>query len=54
MRERWRTIGVGAVIGLVAAGVAIGTAELVAGIVNPAASPILTVGQSAIDAHRSG
>jgi hypothetical protein len=50
MRERWRTIGVGAVIGLVAAGVAIGTAELVAGIVNPAASPILTVGQSAIDA----
>jgi len=38
------------VIGLVAAGVAIGTAELVAGIVKPAASPILTVGQSAIDA----
>ena len=37
-------------IGLVAAGVAIGTAELVAGIVKPAASPILTVGQSAIDA----
>ena len=50
MRERWRTLGVGALIGLVAAGVAIGTAELVAGIVNPAASPILTVGQSAIDA----
>ena len=49
-RERWRTLGVGAVIGLVVAGVAIGTAELVAGIVNPAASPILTVGQSAIDA----
>jgi len=49
-RERWRTLGVGAVIGLVAAGVAIGTAQLVAGIVNPAASPILTVGQSAIDA----
>jgi len=49
-RERWRTLGVGALIGLVAAGVAIGTAELVAGIVNPAASPILTVGQSAIDA----
>jgi DMSO/TMAO reductase YedYZ molybdopterin-dependent catalytic subunit len=38
------------VIGLVAAGVAIGTAQLIAGIVNPAASPILTVGQSAIDA----
>jgi DMSO/TMAO reductase YedYZ molybdopterin-dependent catalytic subunit len=49
-RERWRTLGVGAVIGLVAAGVAIGTAQLVAGIVNPVASPILTVGQSAIDA----
>jgi DMSO/TMAO reductase YedYZ molybdopterin-dependent catalytic subunit len=49
-RERWRTLGVGAVIGLVAAGVAIGTAQLVAGIVKPAASPILTVGQSAIDA----
>jgi len=49
-RERWGTLGVGAVIGLVAAGVAIGTAQLVAGIVNPVASPILTVGQSAIDA----
>jgi DMSO/TMAO reductase YedYZ molybdopterin-dependent catalytic subunit len=49
-RERWRTLGVGAAIGLVAAGVAIGTAQLVAGIVNPAASPILTVGQSTIDA----
>ena len=50
LRERWRTLVVGALIGLVAAGVAIGTAELVAGIVNPAASPILTVGQSTIDA----
>jgi hypothetical protein len=30
--------------------VAVGTAQLVAGIVNPAASPILTVGESAIDA----
>jgi len=49
-RERSRTFGVGAVIGLVAAGVAIGTAQLVAGIVEPASSPILTVGQSAIDA----
>ena len=35
---------------MVVAGVAVGTAQLVAGIVNPAASPILTVGQSAIDA----
>jgi hypothetical protein len=48
--EPWRTLGVGALIGLVAAGMAIGTAELVAGIVNPTASPIITVGQSAIDA----
>jgi hypothetical protein len=30
--------------------VAIGVAQLVAGIVNPQASPILVVGQSAIDA----
>jgi DMSO/TMAO reductase YedYZ molybdopterin-dependent catalytic subunit len=37
-------------MGLVSAGVAIGTAQLVAGIVNPQASPILTVGQSAVDA----
>jgi len=38
------------VIGLVAGGVSIGVAQLVAGIVNPQASPIITVGQSAIDA----
>jgi DMSO/TMAO reductase YedYZ molybdopterin-dependent catalytic subunit len=41
---------VGATIGVIAAGVAMGTAQLVAGIVNPRSSPILTVGQSAIDA----
>jgi DMSO/TMAO reductase YedYZ molybdopterin-dependent catalytic subunit len=41
---------VGAVIGLVAGGVAIGVAQLVAGIVNPHASPLITVGQAAIDA----
>lgn len=41
---------VGALIGLITAGVAIGTAHLVSGIVNPQASPVLVVGQSAIDA----
>ena len=49
-RHRGRAAAVGAAIGLVVGGVAVGTAQLVAGIVNPAASPILTVGQSAIDA----
>ena len=37
-------------LGLVSAAVAIGVAQLVAGVVNPQSSPILTVGQSAIDA----
>ncbi len=45
-----RRTGVGALSGLITAGVAIGTAYLVSGIVNPQASPILVVGQSAIDA----
>ena len=40
----------GAAIGLVAGGVAIGVAHLVSGIVNPQASPVITVGQTAIDA----
>ncbi len=40
----------GAAIGLIAAAVALGVAQLVAGMVDPQASPILTVGQSAIDA----
>ncbi|MGA9159436.1 MAG: molybdopterin-dependent oxidoreductase [Actinomycetota bacterium] len=35
---------------MVAAGVAIGVAHLVSGIVNPQASPVITVGQTAIDA----
>lgn len=43
-----RSIGV--VIGLVAGGVAIGVAQLAAGIVNPQASPIVAVGRAAIDA----
>jgi len=42
--------GVGVATGLIATGVAIGAAQLVAGIVDPQASPIVTVGQAAIDA----
>jgi DMSO/TMAO reductase YedYZ molybdopterin-dependent catalytic subunit len=38
------------VIGLITAIVAVGTAQLVSGIVNPQATPVLVVGQSAIDA----
>jgi DMSO/TMAO reductase YedYZ molybdopterin-dependent catalytic subunit len=40
----------GTLMGLVTAAVAIGVAELVAGIVDPQASPIVAVGQAAIDA----
>ncbi len=43
------TIGPGVAIGLVAGGVAIGVGQLVAGILNPQASPVITVGQAAID-----
>jgi DMSO/TMAO reductase YedYZ molybdopterin-dependent catalytic subunit len=46
-RPAW---GRGTVVGLVTAAVAIGAAELVAGIVDPEASPIVAVGQAAIDA----
>ncbi len=45
-----RPIGAGIAVGLIAGGVAIGVAQLAAGILNPQASPIVTVGQSAIDA----
>jgi len=41
---------VGAATGLIAGGLAIGLAHLVAGFVNPQASPVITVGQTAIDA----
>jgi len=44
-----RRIAVGAAIGLVAAGVALAAGHLVAGLIDPQAAPILTVGQSAID-----
>ncbi|HEX5950118.1 MAG TPA: molybdopterin-dependent oxidoreductase [Actinomycetota bacterium] len=40
----------GAVIGLVVAGVAVGVAHLVAGVANPDASPLVAVGETAIDA----
>ncbi|HEY3263683.1 MAG TPA: molybdopterin-dependent oxidoreductase [Actinomycetota bacterium] len=43
-------MGIGSVVGLIVGGVAMGTAQLVAGIVNPGAFPLLTVGQSVIDA----
>jgi DMSO/TMAO reductase YedYZ molybdopterin-dependent catalytic subunit len=49
-RRRHRELLDGTVLGLVSAAVAIGVAQLVAGVVNPQASPVLTVGQSAIDA----
>src|SRR5436309_2118928 len=39
----------GAVAGVLAAAVAIGTAQLVAGLTAPASSPVLAVGQAAID-----
>jgi DMSO/TMAO reductase YedYZ molybdopterin-dependent catalytic subunit len=41
---------VGAAIGLIAGGLALGVAHLVASIVNPQASPVITVGQAMIDA----
>jgi DMSO/TMAO reductase YedYZ molybdopterin-dependent catalytic subunit len=45
-----RRVGPGIVVGLICAGVAIGVAQLVAGIVDPETSPILAVGSAAIDA----
>ena len=40
----------GAVVGLLAAGVALGTAELLAALVGPGSSPIIAVGGAAVDA----
>jgi DMSO/TMAO reductase YedYZ molybdopterin-dependent catalytic subunit len=45
-----RHVGLGVLTGLVCAAVAIGIAQLVAGIVDPDASPIVAVGGAAIDA----
>jgi DMSO/TMAO reductase YedYZ molybdopterin-dependent catalytic subunit len=44
-----RIVLAGGAIGIVAAAVAIGVGQLVAGIVNPQAAPLLAVGQGAID-----
>ncbi len=44
------SVALGAIVGLVSGAVAIGVAQLVAGIVDPDASPIVAVGASAIDA----
>lgn len=45
----WNRVS-GALMGLVTAAVAIGAADLVAGIVDPQASPIVAIGQAVIDA----
>jgi DMSO/TMAO reductase YedYZ molybdopterin-dependent catalytic subunit len=45
-----RRVGPGILIGLICAGVAIGVAQLVAGLMDPETSPILAVGSMAIDA----
>ena len=42
--------GAGAVVGLLAAGVALGTAELLAAVFGPGSSPIVAVGGAAVDA----
>jgi DMSO/TMAO reductase YedYZ molybdopterin-dependent catalytic subunit len=49
-RASWKRAWVGALTGLVTGAVAIGVAHLVAGLINPEASPIITVGQGTIDA----
>src|SRR4029450_3120023 len=46
--------GRGAVVGALTAAVALGTAELIAGLVGPASSPILAVGSAMIDASPEG
>src|SRR6202012_496399 len=47
--EAWRTRGLGAVAGLLAAAVAIGAAQFASGLGVPQSSPVLAVGQAAID-----
>jgi DMSO/TMAO reductase YedYZ molybdopterin-dependent catalytic subunit len=49
MDERRRPVAAGALLGLVTAGFGVGVAHLAAGIGNPAASPVVAVGQAAID-----
>ncbi len=43
-------MAIGVVLGLVSGGVGVGGAQLLAGLVNPQASPIIAVGQAVIDA----
>ena len=45
-----RSVGPGLLIGLVVGAVAIGVGQLAAGVVDPRTSPVITVGQAAIDA----
>ncbi|MGA8118031.1 MAG: hypothetical protein WCA46_30715, partial [Actinocatenispora sp.] len=45
---RWRPAGIGAVVGLLSAAVALGTAELAAGIISPASSPVKAVGAGVV------
>ena len=47
-RDRWVRRVLGALAGLVAAAVALGVGEFVAGLVRPAASPVVAVGNAAI------
>src|SRR5688500_6673208 len=42
--------GVGAAVGVLAAGVALGTAELLSAVFGPGSSPIVAVGGAAVDA----
>ena len=47
-RSRWIRRVLGALAGLIAASVALGVGELVAGLVRPASSPVVAVGNAAI------
>src|SRR3954452_18735583 len=47
-RGRWASRGLAGLAGLLAAAVALGVAELVAGVVGPASSPVVAVGNAAI------
>jgi DMSO/TMAO reductase YedYZ molybdopterin-dependent catalytic subunit len=47
--ERPGSRAVGASIGLIAGGVAVGVAQLIAGVIDPRSSPLVAVGQAAID-----
>ena len=44
MNARWNRLGLGALVGLLSAGVAVGVGEVVAALVRPAAAPVIAVG----------